>query len=41
VIDRRGMPTRTTRFVGTRFPGAGESRTKPSDHCPVVITLDV
>ena len=41
VIERRGMPTRATRFAGTRFPGVGESRPKASDHCPVVIELDV
>lgn len=40
-IERRGMPKRATRFTGARFRGVGQDNPKASDHCPVVVELDV
>jgi endonuclease/exonuclease/phosphatase family metal-dependent hydrolase len=40
-IERRGMPLRATRFTGARFPGVGQDNPKASDHCPVVVELDI
>jgi len=38
---RKGQPLRATRYTGERVPGIGLDRLKASDHCPVVIELDV
>ncbi len=40
-IERRGMPLRAERYKGKRFPGVGKDHPKASDHCPVVIELEV
>jgi endonuclease/exonuclease/phosphatase family metal-dependent hydrolase len=40
-IIRKGMPHRATRYTGPRFRGVGESAPKASDHCPVVMTLEI
>jgi hypothetical protein len=38
---RKGQPLRANRYTGERFPGIGLDRPKASDHCPVVMELDV
>lgn len=40
-IERRGMPRRADRFTGTRFRGVGRDNPKASDHCPVLVELDL
>lgn len=40
-IVRGGMPRRADRYPGARFPGVGENEPKASDHCPVVVEIDV
>lgn len=40
-IERRGMPRRADRFTGSRFRGVGQDNPKASDHCPVVVELDI
>ncbi|MHC4401664.1 MAG: endonuclease/exonuclease/phosphatase family protein [Planctomycetota bacterium] len=40
-IERRGMPRRADRFTGRRFRGVGQNNPKASDHCPVVVELDI
>jgi endonuclease/exonuclease/phosphatase family metal-dependent hydrolase len=40
-IERRGMPKRATKCCDDRFPGIGHRYPKASDHCPVVIEIDV
>lgn len=40
-IVRQGLPTGATRYTGRRFPKVGKVWPKASDHCPVVIELDV
>jgi predicted extracellular nuclease len=40
-IMRKGQPLRATRYTGERFTGIGLDRPKASDHCPVVMELDV
>lgn len=40
-IMRKGMPLRATRYQGERFLGVGQDRPKASDHCAVVMTLDL
>lgn len=40
-IERRGMPQRADAFTGRRFRGVGENRPKASDHCPVLVELDI
>jgi endonuclease/exonuclease/phosphatase family metal-dependent hydrolase len=40
-IMRRGMPKRATKYTGERFDGVGENKPKASDHCPVVMEVEV
>jgi len=40
-IMRKGQPLRAARYSGERFPGIGLDRPKASDHCPVVMELNV
>lgn len=40
-IERRGMPLRAELFKGKRFPGVGQDNPKASDHCPVVVELEL
>jgi hypothetical protein len=40
-IMRKGQPLRATRYTGERFVGVGQDRPKASDHCPVVMKVEV
>lgn len=40
-VMRKGMPLRANRYDGERFVGVGEDNPKASDHCPVVIELEL
>jgi endonuclease/exonuclease/phosphatase family metal-dependent hydrolase len=40
-VMRRGMPRRAARYSGERFAGVGHDRPKASDHCPIVVDLEV
>lgn len=40
-IMRKGLPKRATRYEGERFGGVGEDKPKASDHCPVVMEIEV
>ena len=40
-IERRGMPKRATRYDGSRFRGVGKDNPKASDHCPVLVELNI
>ncbi len=40
-IERRGMPKRAIRYDGRRFRGVGQDNPKASDHCPVLVELNV
>lgn len=40
-IERRGMPKRATKYTGPRFQGVGHDNPKASDHCPLLVELDL
>jgi endonuclease/exonuclease/phosphatase family metal-dependent hydrolase len=40
-IMRKGTPLRAERYKGERFPGVGSDNPKASDHCPVVMEIEV
>jgi endonuclease/exonuclease/phosphatase family metal-dependent hydrolase len=40
-VERRGMPLRARRYEGARFRGVGQNYPKASDHCPVVLELEL
>lgn len=40
-IMRKGQPARAARYTGERFNGVGFDKPKASDHCPVVMKLNV
>ena len=40
-VERRGMPRRATRYTGRRFRGIGHDNPKASDHCPILVELDL
>ena len=40
-IIRKGLPKEADRFTGERFEGVGKKSPKASDHCPVVMELEV
>lgn len=40
-IMRKGMPKRASKYTGERFDGVGENKPKASDHCPVVMEIEV
>ena len=40
-IIRKGLPLEADRYNGARFRGIGKNGPKASDHCPIVIDIDV
>jgi predicted extracellular nuclease len=40
-IIRKGLPLRADKYNGRRFKGVGKDNPKASDHCPVVIELNL
>lgn len=40
-IMRMGAPTRATKYPGPHFEGVGHDRPKASDHCPMVMEIEV
>ena len=40
-IVRSGLTTKCKQFTGARFPTIGPEHTEASDHCPVVVEIDV
>lgn len=40
-IHRAGQPYRAVRYRGERYPRVGLDRPKASDHCPIVVDLEV
>lgn len=40
-VMRKGLPKRAARYEGERFGGVGENKPKASDHCPVVMEIEV
>jgi len=41
VIERRGLPLRATKYEGKRFENVGKNDPKASDHCPVMIEINM
>lgn len=40
-IVRKGLPYRAEKYTGDRLPNVGEDEPKASDHCPVVVDLEL
>ena len=40
-IERRGMPLRATQYTGSRFRNVGQDNPKASDHCPILVELNI
>lgn len=40
-IERRGIPKRADKYTGPRFVGVGKDNPKASDHCPVIVELNI
>ncbi len=40
-IIRKGLPERAEKYTGDRFPTVGWNNPKASDHCPLIVELDV
>ncbi|WP_445151667.1 endonuclease/exonuclease/phosphatase family protein [Baekduia sp. Peel2402] len=40
-IMRKGMPLRAAKYTGPRFDSIGQDRPKASDHCPVVMDVEM
>ena len=40
-IMRKGCPLRAAQYTGPRFDGVGQDNPKASDHCPVVMEVEV
>jgi endonuclease/exonuclease/phosphatase family metal-dependent hydrolase len=40
-IIRKGLPKRATRYSGSHFRGVGDNTPKASDHCPVVVEVEL
>lgn len=40
-IMRKGLPKRAAKYTGERFDGVGQNKPKASDHCPVVMEVEV
>jgi endonuclease/exonuclease/phosphatase family metal-dependent hydrolase len=41
VIVRKGLPLTADRYTGPRFDGVGHNNPKASDHCPMVIEVNI
>jgi predicted extracellular nuclease len=40
-IERRGMPKRADKYTGSRFSGVGINKPKASDHCLVMVEVEI
>ena len=40
-IMRSGLPRAADRYTGRRFRGVGEEEPKASDHCPVIVEIQI
>ena len=40
-IIRKGLPVNADRYTGPRFEGVGNKKPKASDHCPVVVDINI
>lgn len=40
-IIRKGLPIEADRYLGPRLEGVGKKKPKASDHCPVVVEINV
>lgn len=40
-IIRKGLPVNADKYAGPRFEGVGNKKPKASDHCPVVVEINI
>ena len=40
-IIRKGLPVNADKYTGPRFEGVGNKKPKASDHCPVVVDINI